>query len=342
MAVIKSPFQAQYGFTSPGFEVDEVGNVSVRTLTYTVVDEVVDTAGDFLFRQAGNGFTIDEVYNPDEPDELLLNPPIELVRGSSYVFNLFLRELNEAGDITGDITMNIFSFDGSVYSNFNTGLTHTSKDGLTTLTGNDAQSKFEGKITFAVPDNAPATLWYGDGDQIPLVEITVIDPLVSGIGNFSRITTTGNLTAQGENAVITLSPTGSSGTVVINPSNGGTLNNMDITANLLTVTDTANFTGLNANVNVSPTGSGRLTIAPAGGGNIDGVSIGSTKPGPVITNNLTATAGTINNTTIGAVTPANATFASAQVQANPTTATTVTNKKYVDSRASAMAVAFGM
>jgi hypothetical protein len=70
--------------------------------------------------------------------------------------------------------------------------------------------------------------------------------------------------------------------------------------------------------------------------------MGLTKPGAVTTNHLTATAGTINNTTIGAVTPANATFATAQVQANPTSATTVTNKKYVDSRASAMAVAFGM
>ena len=190
-------------------------------------------------------------------------------------------------------------------------------DGTTTVTGIDAQSKFEGKLTFTVPDNTPASLWYGDGDQIPLVEITVIDPLVSGIGNFSRITTTGNLTAQGENAVITLAPSGSSGTVVINPANGGTLSNMDITANLLTVNSTSNFTGLNADVNVSPAGNGRLTVAPSGGGNIDGVNIGLTKAASVTTNNLTATSGTINNTTIGAVTPANATFATAQVQAKP-------------------------
>ena len=117
---------------------------------------------------------------------------------------------------------------------------------------------------------------------------------------------------------------------------------MDITANLLTVNSTSNFTGLNADVNVSPAGNGRLTVAPSGGGNIDGVNIGLTKAASVTTNNLTATSGTINNTTIGAVTPANATFATAQVQAKPTSATTVTNKKYVDSRASAMAVAFGM
>ena len=240
------------------------------------------------------------------------------------------------------MTLNFYSFDGSVYQPFTSGLSHTSLDGTTTVTGIDAQSKFEGKLTFSVPDNTPASLWYGDGDQIPLVEITVIDPLVSGIGNFSRITTTGNLTAQGENAVITLAPSGSSGTVVINPANGGTLSNMDITANLLTVNSTSNFTGLNADVNVSPAGNGRLTVAPSGGGNIDGVNIGLSKAGSVTTNNLIATSGTINNTTIGAVTPANATFATAQVQAKPTSATTVTNKKYVDSRASAMAVAFGM
>ena len=342
MAVIKSPFQAQYGFKSPGFDVDDAGNVTVRTITYSIIDEVVDTAGDFLLRQAGTGFTIDGVTDPDDLPNLLSNPPIELIRGSSYTFNLFLRELNDAGDLVGNTTFNIYSYDGSVYQTFNTGVTHVSKDGTTKLSGDDAQSKFQGKVTFAVPDNAPSAMWYGDGDQIPLVAITVVDPLVSGIGNFSRITTTGNLTAQGENAVITLSPSGSSGTVVINPANGGTINNMDITSNLLTVTETATFTGVNANVIISPTGNGLLTIAPSGGGTIDGITIGASNPSAITTNKLTATAGTINNIAIGVVTPSVATFTSAQVQSMPSSGFTVANKKYVDSRASAMAVAFGM
>ena len=90
MAVIKSPFQAQYGFKSPGFDVDDAGNVTVRTITYSIIDEVVDTAGDFLLRQAGTGFTIDGVTDPDDLPNLLSNAPIELIRGSSYTFNLFL------------------------------------------------------------------------------------------------------------------------------------------------------------------------------------------------------------------------------------------------------------
>ena len=158
MAVIKSPFQAQYGFKSPGFIVDDVGNVQLRTLTYTVTEDVVDTAGDFLFRQAGNSFTIDGKIDPDDEPNLLANPTFELTRGSSYVFNLFLRELNEAGDITGNMTLNFYSFDGSVYQPFTSGLSHTSLDGTTTVTGIDAQSKFEGKLTFSVPDNTPASI----------------------------------------------------------------------------------------------------------------------------------------------------------------------------------------
>ena len=45
MPVIKSPFEAQHGYKSPGFTVDELGNVTVRTLSYTVQEEV-EISGD--------------------------------------------------------------------------------------------------------------------------------------------------------------------------------------------------------------------------------------------------------------------------------------------------------
>ena len=49
----------------------------------------------------------------------------------------------------------------------------------------------------------------------------------------------------------------------------------------------------------------------------------------------------INNTVIGDTTPTTAEFTSAKVQATPTVKTNVANKRYVDSRATALAIALG-
>ena len=89
MPVVKSPFEAQHGFKSPGFSVDDQGNVTLKSVTYTVVEETVDVSGDYLLRQAGDAFTVDGVYQAGSTTELQSNPTLTLTRGSSYVFNLF-------------------------------------------------------------------------------------------------------------------------------------------------------------------------------------------------------------------------------------------------------------
>ena len=196
--------------------------------------------------------------------------------------------------------------------------------------------------TFTVPQNAPNTLYYGDADNNPLGILTIEDPTITGVGSFSSILTTGNITAQGENAVITLSPTGSSGTVIINPSNGGTISNMDITAQRLTALDNVTLNGTNADIRIEPNGSaGTVKISPAAGGTIDNMNIGATTPGTVSSTNLIASAGTLNNTVIGNTKPTKAEFTTAKVQQSPTTGTAIANKKYVDSRATALAIALG-
>ena len=265
-----------------------------------------------------------------------------MTRGSAYVFNLILRTTNQAGQTLGNLTFNIVQADSGGYTAYDSGVTHLSTDQATKKEGSEAQGLFSGKVTFTVPTNAPNTLYYADGDNNPIGTLTIIDPTITGVGSFSSILTTGNITAQGENAVITLSPTGSSGTVVINPSNGGTISNMDITAQRLTALDNVTLSGTNADIRIAPTGSaGTLMVNPAAGGTIDNMNIGVTTPGIVKTNSLTATAGTINNTVIGDTTPTTAEFTSAKVQATPTLKTNVANKRYVDSRATALAIALG-
>ena len=339
MTVIKSPFEAQHGYKSPGFTVDELGNVTVRTLTYTVAEET-EVSGDFIIRQVDSEpwskFTVDGYY-VSGTNTLQANPALAVERGSAYTFTLLLG--------SADISLNIMQDDsgnpGQKIS-YNEGLKHTSEDGQTELTQGDAQGQKTGKVTFTVPANAPTPLYYADSDGTPVGVITVSDPTISGIGSFSSILTTGNLTAQGENATITLAPTGSSGTVVINPSNGGTLSNMDVNALKLTTTDSVTMGGTNAKITMSPTGLGTVSISPETTGSLNNITIGSTKAQNGTFLGLVSSSGTINNTVIGNVTPTSGNFTVATMSANPKGPTQVTNKKYVDMTSSALAIALGV
>lgn len=72
----------------------------------------------------------------------------------------------------------------------------------------------------------------------------------------------------------------------INPSTTGTLDNITIgglvpkagTFTALTATNAVALSPANANVTISPTGTGQLVIAPSGGGKLDNVVIGSVTP----------------------------------------------------------------
>ena len=341
MTVVKSPFEAQHGFKSNGFLVDDQGNVTLRSVTYTVTEEATDVSGDYVVRDAGGNFTFDGEFEADGVT-LKLNPGVTLTRGSAYIFNLILRSTNQAGQTLGNNSFNIFQSDGVGYTNYDTGMSHLSTDQTTKKETSEAQGQFSGKVTFTVPTNAPETLYYGDADNNPIGILTIIDPTITGVGSFSSILTTGNITAQGENAVITLSPTGSSGTVIINPSNGGTISNVDVNAQRLTTLDNVTLNGENADIRIVPTGSaGTVLINPTAGGTIDNMNIGATTPGTVSSTNLIASAGTLNNTVIGNTKPTKAEFTTAKVQQSPTTQTAIANKKYVDSRATALAIALG-
>tara|TARA_Y100000287_G_scaffold61433_1_gene48371 strand:+ start:3587 stop:4618 length:1032 start_codon:yes stop_codon:yes gene_type:complete len=343
MPVVKSPFEAQHGFKSPGFSVDDQGNVTLKSVTYTVVEETVDVSGDYLLRQAGNAFTIDGIYQAGSTTELQSNPTLTLTRGSSYVFNLFLRVTNQAGQTLGDYSFNLFELAGGTYTLYDQGLKHVSKDGLTEKTGNEAQGQFEGKVTWTIPDNAPATMAFGDSDTDPICTLNIIDPTVTGIGTFSRITSTGNVTAIGEDAVITLSPTGLDSRVNIQPEGGGMISNVSIVSNRFEAGGDVLLNPTDGLVVLAPTGSGAVVIVrPQHTGTIDNMDIGTITPGSVTTDNLVSTGGTINSTVIGNTNPADATFSTGSIIATPSKKTSITNKKYTDSRSVAMAVAFGV
>ena len=65
------------------------------------------------------------------------------------------------------------------------------------------------------------------------------------------------------------------------------------------------------------------------------------KSSSILLTYLIASAGTLNNTVIANTKPTKAEFTTAKVQQSPTTGTAIANKKYVDSRATALAIALG-
>ena len=212
----------------------------------------------------------------------------------------------------------------------------------TTLTGAAANNQSSGTLTFTLAVDSPDTIFYGDADGEPFGTITVQDPTFTGIGSFSAILNTGDLVSNGQDAEISLQPTGSYGTVSINPAGGGFISNMDINANSIRSTGQTTITPSNADVVISPQGTGVLTVSPINLGALDNMDIGQTTPQKGSFSLLETTQGTLNNTTIGATVPATAAFTSATVTNVPTDANDVSTKNYVDSTSTVLAIALGV
>lgn len=101
------------------------------------------------------------------------------------------------------------------------------------------------------------------------------------------------ITMTAANANVTLSPTGT-GIVTISPATAGTLNNVSlgqttplaVTATALTATAAVALSPANANVTLSPTGTGAVTLNPATAGTINNMSVGVTTPAVVRSSNF--------------------------------------------------------
>jgi len=210
----------------------------------------------------------------------------------------------------------------------------------TTLTDAEAQGKQSGTLTYAVPVDAPDTLYYGDSDSVPYGTLTVAQPSIIGAGVFSSILDTGDLLAEGQDAQIRLSPSGT-GTVTINPATTGTVNNVNVNAQNLSTSGNVSLTP-NADVTISPQAGGTLTMRPTDTGLVDNVTIGSVIPRNGTFSTLNSSQGTLNNTTLGLTTAAQAAFSSATVTSDPSNANDVTKKQYVDNTATVLSIALGV
>jgi hypothetical protein len=214
----------------------------------------------------------------------------------------------------------------------------------------------------------------------------------------STTTLTGAVDINGSNVNTTISPTGTgtvtiqpAGGLTVNPTTAGNINNTNIGASTrgtgaFTTLDANSTVGLspsNANVTISPTGSGTVTIQPAGGltvnpttaGNINNTNIGASTRGtgafttldanstvglspldanvtisPTGTGTVTinpTTAGNINNTNIGASTRGTGAFTTLGANSTATFTgvvtfnTTTNNQSYTTTGAGTITVSSG-
>ncbi|HSV48360.1 MAG TPA: hypothetical protein VLJ58_21405 [Ramlibacter sp.] len=123
-------------------------------------------------------------------------------------------------------------------------------------------------------------------------------------GTFTTLTVTSTASVSPANATVTMAPTGT-GTVVISPATLGTINKMAIggttpaaaTVTTLTATSTVSLSPANASVTLSPTGTGTVTISPATAGAMDNMTIGASTPLAGTFTTATATTATVASLT---------------------------------------------
>jgi hypothetical protein len=288
--IISSPLKSTYGFLSPGFSVDALGNVIARSVIQSE-GETNNAPVDFEVTEIGTSFYI--------TPSVLPNPPITVFRSSTYIFNLTLDTQ----------VFNLYLEDQS--TTFFLGLKHA--DGSS---GVDALGKQTGKLSWQIPVNAPDVLYYGSQSSGAFGLITVGD----AVGQFSTVKITADIDS-------TSSTTGS-----LKVTGGVGITKKLVVGEKITANELLS-PKLGSASTLELSGVAGLTIKV---NNITTGTIG------VLGSTIPVTGTTINSTIIGNLTPSTATFLSASVTELPTINTNITNKRYVDSTATALAIAFGL
>jgi hypothetical protein len=181
---------------------------------------------------------------------------------------------------TGTVTINPGTT--SSVNNVNIGASTRGTGAFTTLTAN-------GATTFTATTESSSTITGAviiDGGVGIAKNLYVGGNIVTGSATVSStLTATSAVNLSPANFNVTISPTGT-GTVTVNPDTTGAIDNMIIGANVprpatfttLTTQNDVTLNGSGSIVNLTPTGSGYVTINPGAAGTINNMSVGQTTP----------------------------------------------------------------
>lgn len=162
--IVNAPLKSESGFQSPSFTVDVVGNITARSITLAITDDVGQIAADVSITEVIGNFRIDS--------GAVNNAGITLYRNATTTVDLALSTL----------TFNIFSSVGGTVTLYNNGLRHS--DGTT---GAASQGNIDGRLFVTLPPTTPDVLYYGNATGTIYGTITVLDP----VGLFGTVSITG-------------------------------------------------------------------------------------------------------------------------------------------------------
>jgi len=202
MTTVSKLFRSAHGYISPYFVVDVQGNLVTNTITVTGT-KIELTTGSYL------GYDGDELLTPTT-----LGPSVTHIAGTLDGLNV-----NGTVDITGNLnlTLNAFSLSPTTTGTLN----NTSIGAITAADGRFTTLTTTSTVTLSPTANVTIS---------PTGLVTVSPTSTLTLGTAGQTTTfLGQLSAISTNQTVTLSPLGS-GTVTINPSTTGAINNVTIGA----------------------------------------------------------------------------------------------------------------
>ncbi len=311
MAIEERQFESEFGFKSPGFTVDKLGNITATSINAAGAGGGGGSAaGDYTVAEVNGQFRLTS-------DSVIVgsgdNPTISVQRGQEYTFTL-----NLSG---APITFNILDATGLV--RYNTGIQHQADNG-TISDGAAAQGYTTGKLVFTIPSDAPDTLYYGNSTGSVKGTITV-NNAVAVDATFANLTATGTTSLQTTTATeLTIN---GNGTVTGDLAVQGKLTGDSLSVNGLGVAE------FNAGTNIVLRAGNKIDFI------INDVILGTLDSAG---SNVAVVNTTLDNTTIGATTASTGAFTSGTVASQPTTANGISNKKYVDNTSTALAIALGV
>lgn len=290
MSIVQgTPLESKYGFKSPQFSVDENGNIIASSITLATTDP---TTADFTVSESSSDFVF---------AGLGVNPTLQLSKSQKYTFDLVLPTLGFTIYGTDQIAL------------YSTGLVHSNG-----TTGANAQGQLSGTLSFSIPPDAPAQLWYGSsvtGNVFGSIEI--IDP----VGVFSTVLVSSE----------TDSNDAFTGALVVS---GGAAIQKTLTVGSIINTPEISVLDIRSSGDLTLQSDGTIIVR----GNDSSVVGVISNTGSTIPINNTS----VNSTIIGNVSPAAATFTTATITGVVTQPNSVSTKQYVDNVSTALAIAFGL
>lgn len=322
MPVTYDAFESKYGFRSPNFTVDTDGNIVANSISVAIGSGGGGAAVDFSVSEAFGGQYLIEGY-------VGANPTLTLRRTVRSSFSLNVPNLK------------FYVYESDLTTLYSTGLSHS-----TAGQGEDAQGQIDGTLAFTVPLDAPSLLYYGNEDGTIYGTINIVDP--DGKFGTLEVTNTTDSTSELTGALTVSGGVGIAKDLYV----GGEITAESISFNGVGVTSLTTQTNLEldaGNKIVFKINNNQIGYIDSEGLEIPLKNIDIT--------NATIGQSTINNTTIGLTSPAAGSFTnltatsavvgtiaatSASVTSSPSSQNSITNKQYVDTTVTALAIALGM